>query len=132
MELRHLPGRVVTVGAVRRVVPHLHAESFEKSRDFWVGVLGLEVVMDVGRMVTLASPSNPTAQVHLIRSSDDSGVWPDLTVEVGDVDAVHAVAVDRGENIVYPITDESWGVRRFFVIDPTRAVLNVMSHRAGS
>lgn len=69
--------------------------------------------------------------MHLIRSSNDSGVWPDLTVEVGDVDAVHAVAVDRGENIVYPITDESWGVRRFFVIDPTGAVLNVMSHRPG-
>ena len=118
-------------GAVRRVVPHLHAESFEKSRDFWVEMLGFEVVMELGRMVTLASPSNPTAQVHLIRSSGDSGFWPDLTVEVGDVDAVHAAAVDRRENIVYDLTDESWGVRRFFVIDPTGAVLNVMSHSPG-
>ncbi len=82
-------------------------------------------------MVTLSSPSNPTAQVHLIRRTDGSGLWPDLTVEVGDVDAVHAVAVYRGEDIVSDLTDESWGVRRFLVVDPTGAVLNVMSHKAG-
>jgi hypothetical protein len=26
--------------------------------------------------------------------------------------------VNRGLPIVYPLTDESWGVRRFFVTDP--------------
>jgi len=30
---------------------------------------------------------------------------------------------------VYPLTDEPWGVRRFFVRDPNGVVLNVMSHR---
>jgi hypothetical protein len=30
---------------------------------------------------------------------------------------------------VYPLTDEPWRVRRFFVKDPNGAVLNVASHR---
>jgi 3-polyprenyl-4-hydroxybenzoate decarboxylase len=40
--------------------------------------------------------------------------------------------VRRGLEIVYPLTDESWGVRRFFVIDPNRVVLNVVSHRGSA
>ncbi|MGA2287514.1 MAG: VOC family protein, partial [Bradyrhizobium sp.] len=35
----------------------------------------------------------------------------------------------RGYSIVYPLTDEPWGVRRFFVRDPNGAVINVVSHR---
>jgi uncharacterized glyoxalase superfamily protein PhnB len=29
---------------------------------------------------------------------------------------------------VHPLTDESWGVRRFFVRDPEGNVVNVLSH----
>jgi hypothetical protein len=29
---------------------------------------------------------------------------------------------------VYPLTDEEWGVRRFFVSDPGGVIVNVMSH----
>ena len=35
----------------------------------------------------------------------------------------------RGVQIVYPLTDESWGVRRFFVEEPNGLVVNVMEHR---
>ena len=34
-----------------------------------------------------------------------------------------------GHEIVHPITDEPWGVRRFFVREPTGKVLNVLGHR---
>jgi len=30
---------------------------------------------------------------------------------------------------VYPLTEESWGLRRFFVRDPDGNVINVTSHR---
>ena len=51
-----------------------------------------------------------------------------LTVEVGDVDAVYAEAVSGGYQIVYPLTDEPWGVRRFHVKDPNGVVIKVMNH----
>jgi catechol 2,3-dioxygenase-like lactoylglutathione lyase family enzyme len=46
-----------------------------------------------------------------------------------DVDAVHDKAAELGLPIVYPLTDEPWGGRRFFVTDPNGVVINVMSHR---
>jgi catechol 2,3-dioxygenase-like lactoylglutathione lyase family enzyme len=101
------------------------------TRDFYVD-LGFEVVMDIGWVVTVASPSNPTAQITF--AADGVGPAasdaPVITVEVADVDALHATAVARGLDIVLPLRDEEWGVRRFFVRDPDGRVINVMSHPA--
>jgi uncharacterized glyoxalase superfamily protein PhnB len=47
------------------------------------------------------------------------------------VDAIHAEAERHGAEIVYPLTDEAWGVRRFLVRDPNGIVLNIMCHRGG-
>jgi uncharacterized glyoxalase superfamily protein PhnB len=88
--------------------------------------------MDLGFVVTLASPSNPTAQITLMRGGSSRGVSPQITVEVADVDRVHTEAVRRGAEVVYPLTDEPWGVRRFFVRDPNGVVLNVMNHQPSS
>jgi uncharacterized glyoxalase superfamily protein PhnB len=57
-----------------------------------------------------------------------STILPQMSVEVADVDDVHSRAVSRGLNIVYPLTNEPWGVRRFFVTDPNGIVINVMCH----
>jgi predicted enzyme related to lactoylglutathione lyase len=54
-----------------------------------------------------------------------------MSIEVADVDDVHSRAVARGLDIVYPLTDESWGVRRFFVVDPSGTIINVMCHIGG-
>jgi uncharacterized glyoxalase superfamily protein PhnB len=56
-------------------------------------------------------------------------VVPDLHGDLAaSLDTVHAKAVDGGFEIVHPLTDELWGVRRFFVRDPNGAVINVMQH----
>ena len=115
--------------SIRRVVPNIRSDRFDECRTFYVELLGFEVAMDMGWIMTFVSPTNPTAQISVMRSDATAPVVPQLTVEVADVDAVHAEAVRRGLEIVYPLTDESWGVRRFFVVDPNRVVLNVMSHR---
>ena len=118
--------------SVRRVVPNIRSDRFDECRTFYVELLGFEVAMDMGWIMTFVSPTNPTAQISIIRSDATAPVVPQLSVEVADVDAVHAEAVRRGLEIVYPLTDESWGVRRFFVIDPNRVVLNVVSHRGSA
>jgi uncharacterized glyoxalase superfamily protein PhnB len=46
------------------------------------------------------------------------------------VNAAHADALARGLDIVYPLTDEPWGIRRFFVREPSGTVVNVASHLA--
>ena len=114
--------------SIRRVVPDISSERVDGSREFYTGVLGFELVMDLGFAMTFASPTNPTAQITIMRSDGSSQLVPQVTVEVADVDAVHAEAVRRGDEVVYPLTDEPWGVRRFFLRDPNGVVLNVMRH----
>ncbi|PDP85483.1 glyoxalase [Glycomyces fuscus] len=114
--------------SVRRVVPDIRSEAMDESRDFY-GLLGLEEVMNLGWVVNLASPSNPTAQVILMSRDETAPVTPDMSIEVDDVDAVYAAVVDSGAEIVHPLQDEEWGVRRFFAVDPNGRVVNVVGHR---
>jgi predicted enzyme related to lactoylglutathione lyase len=119
--------------SITRVVPQLGTDRMDERREFYIQTFGFEVTTDLGWMVTLASPDNPTAQIDLLRGTGppDSQNAPDLSIEVTDVDAVHAIAVERGLEVVYPLTDEEWGVRRFLVTDPDGLILNVMSHMGG-
>ncbi|XRQ06478.1 VOC family protein [Actinomadura welshii] len=113
---------------IRRAVPNVQSEAMEESREFY-GLLGFEEAMNHGWIVTLASPSNPTAQVSLFTREETAPVVPDMSVEVDDVDAVYAAVRDSGAEIVHPLQDEEWGVRRFFVRDPNGRVVNVLGHR---
>jgi uncharacterized glyoxalase superfamily protein PhnB len=52
-----------------------------------------------------------------------------ISVHVGaDVDEAYGEAQRRGYEIVHPLTDEPWGVRRFFVRAPDGNVVNMVSH----
>lgn len=113
---------------IRRVVPDITSDRIDASREFYVGFLGFEVGMDLGWVMTFVSPSNLTAQVTLFRADARASAQPHMSIEVDDVDWAHARAVERGLRIVYPLTDEPWGVRRFFVTDPNGVVINVLSH----
>ncbi|WP_062646004.1 VOC family protein [Streptomyces maremycinicus] len=113
---------------VRRVVPNIQSEAAQESREFY-GLLGFEEVMNHGWIMTLASPSNPAAQISVMSSDKTAPVTPDMSVEVDDVDAAYAVMQERDVEIVHPLQDEEWGVRRFFVRDPNGRVVNVLGHR---
>ncbi|MBO8196564.1 VOC family protein [Streptomyces oryzae] len=115
---------------IRRVVPDITCQDLDKSREFYAR-LGFEEVMNLGWVVNLASPSNPTAQVILMTSDRTAEVEPDLSIEVDDVDAAYATMVESGAGIVHELRDEPWGVRRFFALDPDGRVVNIVSHRQG-
>jgi catechol 2,3-dioxygenase-like lactoylglutathione lyase family enzyme len=114
----------VTIG---RAVPNIRSDQPAETRDFFVELLGFEVAMDIGWIVTLASPADPSVQVNVIGNDDPAA--PGISVGVDDVDAVHAKAVAQGREIVYPLRDEDWGVRRFMLREPSGTVVNVVSHR---
>lgn len=111
---------------IRRVVPDFRSDRIGESLAFYGDFLGFQVGMDMGWVITFVSSSTPTAQLTLFRGDDSAKVQPQVTIEVDDVDQTHSDAVARGLDIVYPLTAEPWGVRRFFVTD---IVLNIMSHR---
>ena len=114
---------------VKRIVPDFSSPDPAASRAFYEGVLGLEVAMDLGWITTFAAPGNPTAQLSVLQQDASADVQADVSIEVDDVDAAHAAAVRLGCEIVHPLTNEAWGVRRFFVREPTGRVLNILAHR---
>lgn len=122
-------GASVAGMSIRRIVPDLHTADPSRSRAFY-GRLGLDTVMDHGWVVALAPPGAPGAVQLMLMTRDASApVDPDVSIEVTDVDAAFAAMRDAGAPIVHPLTDEPWGVRRFFVRDPDGHVVNVLSHR---
>jgi catechol 2,3-dioxygenase-like lactoylglutathione lyase family enzyme len=118
---------------VTRIIPYLESDSFEAIKDFYVGVLGLTVAMEEpggAEFLGLASPNNPSAQI-VVSGPGVEQPLPHLGIDVGDaaaVDAAHAEVVGRGLEVVYGPTDEPWGIRRFFVKDPSGTVINVLAH----
>jgi len=97
--------------------------------DFYGDILGLRPVMDHGWIVTVADPQRPGVQVSFLTHDETAPTLPTVSIEVDDVDACHAAALRLDAEIVHPLTDEPWGVRRFFVRDPNGNVVNVLGHR---
>jgi catechol 2,3-dioxygenase-like lactoylglutathione lyase family enzyme len=112
---------------IKRAVPNIRSDHPAETRDFFVDLLGFEVAMDGGWVVTVASATNPSAQVTVIGNEDPAA--PGISIEVDDVDAVHTRAVEQGLEIAYALRDEEWGVRRFMLREPSGTMVNVLSHR---
>jgi catechol 2,3-dioxygenase-like lactoylglutathione lyase family enzyme len=112
-----------------RVVPYANGEYLDASRAFYTEVLGFEVAMEEP-VLGLTSPANESAQV-LVPATGFEDPQPRFGIDLGvpeAVDAAHAAAVQRGLRVVYPLRDEPWGVRRFFVEDPSGTIINVLAH----
>jgi catechol 2,3-dioxygenase-like lactoylglutathione lyase family enzyme len=122
---------LVTVLAVsvRRIVAYAGGRELIASRDFYVEVLGMQVAMEAP-VLDLQSPENPTAEV-IVGAQEMQDPQPSFGIDVGEpaaVDAAHSEVLRRGLRVVYPLTDEAWGVRRFFVEDPGGTIVNVLAH----
>jgi catechol 2,3-dioxygenase-like lactoylglutathione lyase family enzyme len=125
---RRHSGRTRSV-TVERAVPNIRSDHPAETRDFFVNLLGFEVAMDIGWVVTVTSPSDPSVQVNIIGNDDPAA--PGISVGVDDVDAVHERAVELGLEIAYELRDEEWGVRRFMLREPSGTTVNIVSHRSG-
>ena len=91
---------------VRRIVANLTAADPARARAFYQELLGLEVVMDHGWIVTLAAGASQAPQLSLASEGGSGTPVPDLSIEVDDVDAIHRRALAAKAEIVYGITDE--------------------------
>ncbi len=111
----------------RRITPDIEVGDSGDGGAFFGDLLGLDTVMDLGWIVTYASASNPAVQINVVRVADGTPAT-DYSVEVEDVDLVHARACAAGLAIVYPLRTEPCGVRRFFVRDPFGKIANILSH----
>lgn len=115
--------------AVKRIVTNLAAERVEAAQAFHADLLGLEVVMDLGWIVTFAAPdASAIPQISVARAGGSGTPVPDISVEVDDLDAV----LRRAEAAGVPLEDgparEPRGVRRIDLRDPCGRPINVLVH----
>lgn len=114
--------------AVRRIVANLAAADPAEAKAFYADFLGLDVVMDLGWILTFAADGSAMPQLSVASEGGGGTPVPALSIEVDDVDAAYLEARKRGLSIVYDLTDEPWGVRRFFVRDPFGNTVNILAH----
>ncbi len=110
-----------------RAVPILTVRDVEAAVREYSELLGLDVLMNLGWVATLGT--NGGAQFSVMDSDRSAPCNPQMSVEVPDVDDAYRRAEDSGAEIVHPLQDEDWGVRRFFVRTSAGHVVNVLSHR---
>jgi catechol 2,3-dioxygenase-like lactoylglutathione lyase family enzyme len=116
------------VMAIKRIKPNILSDRFDESRAFYNDVIGLEGGDGLDWILFFGTDKREV-QLSVMKLDITAHVHPDVSIEVDDVDEVYERALAAGAEIVYPITDEDWGLRRFFVRDPNGAVINVTKHR---
>jgi catechol 2,3-dioxygenase-like lactoylglutathione lyase family enzyme len=114
--------------AVKRIKPNILSDRFDESRAFYNDVIGLEGGDGLDWILFFGTDKREV-QLSVMKLDIKAHVHPDVSIEVDGVDEVYERALAAGAEIVYPITDEDWGLRRFFVRDPNGAVINVTEHR---
>ncbi len=114
--------------AVKRIITDIATDALDEVREFYTELFDLTVVMDLGWIATLAADENAPVQISIATEGGSGTPVPDISIEVDDVDAVYQRAKAGGYKIEYELTDEPWGVRRFYLRDPTEKLLNVLAH----
>lgn len=114
---------------VTGVMANLPVGDLSVAREFYRDYLGLSVeAFNLGWVARYQSPDGG-AGVQLVTRDATAPEDSVISVHVGaDVDEAYEEALRRGYEIVHPLIEEPWGVRRFFVRAPDGNVINVVSH----
>lgn len=133
---------------VKRIVTNIETDNPAIASAFYTDILGLQLVMDYGWVLTFASkgeategtstaplnagPTNTapinTAQITIASEGGSGTVTPDLSIEVDNLDEIYQRAVAKNLPIEYGPITEPWGVRRFYIRDPFGKLLNILTH----
>jgi catechol 2,3-dioxygenase-like lactoylglutathione lyase family enzyme len=113
---------------VRRIVANIATEDVAKAKRFYRDILGLDVLMDHGWLLTYGSTEKMTVQVGIATEGGSGTPVPDLSIEVDDVEEALARFKKAKIKIEYGPVDEPWSVRRFFVRDPFGKLVNILMH----
>lgn len=115
--------------SVRRIVTNIACADMEAAKRFYGDVLGLNLQMDHGWIVTYGNHNQMSVQISIAAEGGSGTPVPDLSIEVDDVDDVLQRMNESGFAVIYGPADEPWGVRRFYVRDPLGKLVNILSHR---
>ncbi len=121
--------------AVASLYPVLMTSDVPRAGTFYCELLGLSETFAADWYVSLAAPGDSNVQLGIVARDHDSvpdgrraaGAGILVTVEVDDVDAVHARATAFGLPVHVPLRDEPWGQRHFITEDPDGVLVDVVT-----
>lgn len=113
---------------VRRIVLNIATDDVARAASFYRDVLDLDLLMDHGWIQTFGTDAPTVPQVSIASEGGAGTPVPDVSIEVDNLEEVHARCVEKGFDVEYGPTDEAWGVRRFYVRDPFGRLVNVLTH----
>ncbi|MBV8328457.1 VOC family protein [Chryseobacterium sp.] len=113
---------------VKRIVANIKTDDLSKAGEFYQEILELDVLMDHGWIKTLGNNEESAVQISFAEQGGNETEVPDLSIEVDNIDEIYTKMSQAGFKITYGITNEDWGVRRFFVKDPFGKIINILSH----
>ena len=116
--------------AVKRIVANIATERVVDAKAFYADILGLNLVMDLGWILTFAGREAAAPQISIATEGGSGTPVPDLSIEVDNLDEVHQRILAAGSSIEYGPKSEPWGVRRFYVRDPFGRLLNILAHES--
>src|SRR5919201_215472 len=109
---------------VIRILPNLRVADIEKAKNFYTDYLGLTTEeFNMGWVARYTSPDTRT-KVQLVTGDASATEHSVVSVLTDDIDGAYEEAQKLGYEILYPMTTEPWGIRRFFVRAPDGNVLN--------
>lgn len=114
---------------VKRIVTNFNTPDVALAKIFYQDILGLEQLMDHGWITTYgSSEASMNIQISFASEGGSGTTTPDLSIEVDDVDEAFKKMQEAGFPIIYGLTNEPWGVRRFYTRDPFGKLINILSH----
>ena len=90
---------------VKRIVTNIASTDVSKAKQFYVDILGLDIVMDQGWIATFASRAKMAPQISIATEGGSGTPVPDISVEVDDLEEakrrvhVFMIAVVRASDI---------------------------------
>jgi catechol 2,3-dioxygenase-like lactoylglutathione lyase family enzyme len=114
---------------VTRIIANLPVADVEAANSFYTDYLGLRTEeFNMGWVARYTSP-DARSSIQLVTGDASAPEESVASIHTDDVEAAYEEAQRLGYEIVYPLTTEPWGVRRFFVRAPDGNVLNIAYHR---
>lgn len=112
----------------KRIVTNIAATDVSKARHFYADVLGLNVAMDLGWMVTFDCSERTAPQISVAKEGGSDTPVPDISIEVDDLQEALRRVDAAGILVEYGAAREPRGVRRFYVRDPFGRLVNILVH----
>ena len=120
---------------MKSLFPDICSRNLVESKEFYVGLLGFEVIFEIDWYIQLQSPSLEPVQIAFVEINHPSvpkehqktpqGVV--VTVEKESVDEAYQKALNLKLPIIVELCNEEWGQRHFMVEDPNGLLVDVYS-----